>query len=476
MTTMKKMLCMVLTFALLLTFGCKKDDKTETQDVPETPDNTVEASPMEQPPVEDPTPAEPVINTWPALTPDKVIPEKDVDTLDLDAREAAFNSYREVGYFIEWQLGSEYRVIETIPGEKDGEYLLWGMRIKEPGIREPFQMQVKVTPDGKDFSLLSKKILDVTEEWKAVQNYRWLVTNCSQGPDQLFEALGFEAITVDNVADIPYEEFEAAMLTIMTQEMYDTHWADLLWEQDGKLGYTNFGGSGDHYIVEMVQPQEDGSYLSYEFIHDGFDTFSTFFVQVDLEAQPNGTFRVAAWDADNAALMEQSYTAMPIGLTGDLSTPFPVPTGEKMGLTGEDAVLYTALAKEVTPAPDTLTLLSINLLGSYPGEDGETHYVCSIHESHFHDASISATEATYSSMGSRGYLSRVTIALDGLLEYTYSTEDGADNTQREQEIFGPLTEAHAAWKKGTAIPNARQLLPTGDALLKLYQQAYFPQN
>ena len=149
MTTMKKMLCIVLAFALLLTFGCKKDDKTETQDVPETPDNTVEAPPVEQPPVEDPTPAEPVINTWPSLTPDKVIHEKDVDTLDLDAREAAFNSYREVGYFIEWQLGSEYRVIETIPGEKDGEYLLWGMRIKEPGIREPFQMQVKVTPDGK---------------------------------------------------------------------------------------------------------------------------------------------------------------------------------------------------------------------------------------------------------------------------------------------------------------------------------------
>ena len=49
MTTMKKMLCMVLAFALLLTFGCKKDDKTETQDVPETPDNTVEAPPMEQP-------------------------------------------------------------------------------------------------------------------------------------------------------------------------------------------------------------------------------------------------------------------------------------------------------------------------------------------------------------------------------------------------------------------------------------------
>lgn len=475
MKTMKKILCIVLALALLLAFGCKKDEQPETSD-----ESVNDRVPAETPPVEQEQPNEeaPVreFNTWPALTPDKVIPEKDVDTLDLDAREAAFNSYREVGYFIEWQLGSEYRVIETIPGEKDGEYLLWGMRIKEPGIREPFQMQVKVTPDGKDFSLLSKKILDVTEEWKAVQNYRWLVTNCSQGPDQLFEALGFEAITVDNVADIPYEEFEAAMLTIMTQEMYDTHWADLLWEQDGKLGYTNFGGSGDHYIVEMVQPQEDGSYLSYEFIHDSYDSFATFFVKVELEALPNGTFRVAAWDADNAALMEQAYTAMPLGLTGDLSTPFPVPAGEKMGLTGEDAVLYTALAKAVAPAPDTLTLLSINLLGSYPGEDGETHYVCAIQESHFHDAALSAKSVTYGSMGGRGYLSRVTIALDGLLEYTYSTEDGADNTDRAKEIFGPLTEQYTAWEKGEAIPGARQLLPMGDELLKLYQQAYFPEN
>ena len=311
MKTMKKIFCIVLALALLLAFGCKKDEQ------PETPDESVnDRVPAETPPVEQEQPKEeaPVreFNTWPVLTPDKVIPEKDVDTLDLDAREAAFNSYREVGYFIEWQLGSEYRVIETIPGEKDGEYLLWGMRIKEPGVRIPFQMQVKVTPDGKDFSLLSKKEINVTEEWKAVQNYRWLVTNCSQGPDQLLEALGFEAITVDNVADIPYEEFEAAMLTIMTQEMFDTHWADLLWDQDGKVGYTNFGGSGDHYIVEMVQPQDDGSYLSYEFIHNSFDTFSTFFVKVELEALPNGTFRVAAWDADNTALMEQAYTAVPI--------------------------------------------------------------------------------------------------------------------------------------------------------------------
>ena len=312
MTTMKKILCIVLAVALLLTFGCKKKPTEEIPDssVEDRVPTEVPNEPAVQPPVED----EPVweINTLPDLLPDTVIPESELSAEAEASREALFNSYREVGYFVEWQLGSEYRIIETLPGDQDGEYLLWGMRILEPGVREPFQMQVKVTPDGKDFSLLSKKILDVTEEWKAVQNYRWLVTNCSQGPDQLFEALGFEAITVDNVADIPYEEFEAAMLTIMTQEMYDTHWADFFREQDGNLAFTDFGSENDLYIVEMIQPQAEGGWLSYEFIHDDFDTFSTFFVQVDLEEQPNGTFRVAAWDADNAALMEQAYTAMPI--------------------------------------------------------------------------------------------------------------------------------------------------------------------
>lgn len=318
MTTMKKMLCIVLAFALLLTFGCKKDDKTETQDVPETPDNTVEAPPVEQPPVEDPTPAEPVINTWPALTPDKMIPEKDADTLDLDARRAAFNSYREVGYFMEWQLGDDYTILETIPGDQDGEYLLWGMRIIEPGVREPFQMQVKVTPDGKDFSLLSKKELEVTEEWKAVQNYRALVHDLAGGID-LLNALGYD---VHNPAwkqgepistDIDYDHFQAAMLSIMTQEMYDAHWADYFIEQDGKLAMVDISGSSDLYLVEMVQPQEDGSYISYEFMHHyNQDLFYTYFVKVDLEEQPNGTFRVNGWDADNTALIDQAYTAVPI--------------------------------------------------------------------------------------------------------------------------------------------------------------------
>ena len=96
MKMMKKLCCLLLAFALLLSFGCKKNDPAETPDVPDAPVEPAPVVPAEPAP-EQPKEEEPVreFNTWPALTPDKVIPEKDEDTLDLDAREAAFNSYSE---------------------------------------------------------------------------------------------------------------------------------------------------------------------------------------------------------------------------------------------------------------------------------------------------------------------------------------------------------------------------------------------
>lgn len=305
---MKKFLCVLLAFALLLTFGCKKDEPpeapTEPTDLPFEQPTFVPDAPAE-------TPTEPQINTRPDLRPDFTVEEVPADET-ADDWTARFNSYREVGYFMEWQLGEGYTVMETIPADKDGEYLLWGMHILEPGVREPFQMRIQVTPDGKDFSLLHKEYVEVTEEWKAVQNYRWLVTNCSQGTAQLLESLGFDDTIIGDVTNIPYADFQAAMLSIMTQEMYDAHWADFFWEQDGKLAVVDVGGSGDHYLVEMVQPQAEGGWLSYEFIHGNFDSFATFFVKVDLAEMPNGTFRVNGWDPDNTELMEQAYTAMPI--------------------------------------------------------------------------------------------------------------------------------------------------------------------
>lgn len=316
MTNLKKILCLVLACALLLSFGCKKKDESQTPDLPATPeasDTTVQTPPAEPAPQE-PQAQEPVreINTQPVLLPDAVTAEPALSREELAARQAAFNSYQEVGYFLEWQLGDEYQIIEVLPGEKDGEYQLWGMHFKQSGLREPFRMLVHVTPDGKDFNLLRKQMLDVTEEWKAVQNYRWLVSALGQGPRPLLESLGFSPVITDNLTSVSYDVFEAVMQSIMTPELYEAHWADYFWEQDGKLAiHQDFGGSEDRYLVNAVQVQEDGTVLSHEFLHDFADEFSTYTVQVELEALPNGAYRVSAWNADNAAIMTQAQSPAP---------------------------------------------------------------------------------------------------------------------------------------------------------------------
>lgn len=310
MTTMKKIVCLLLACALLLSFGCKKKPQEEAPPAPEASDTPVQTPPAEPAPTP-PAEQEPVreINTQPVLLPDVVTAEIASDS---EARQAAFNSYQEVGYFLEWQLGEDYRILEVLPGDKDGEYLLWGMRIKTPGLREPFQMLVQVSPDGKDFNLLSKQMLDVSEEWKAVQNYRWLVSSLSHGPRPLLESLGFTPVITDNLTDISHDAFEASMLSIMTQKLYDAHWADYFWEQDGKLAiHEDFGGGEDRYLVESVQVQEDGTVLSHEFCHDFADEFTVYTVQAELEELPNGSFRVSAWNADNADLMAKAETPAP---------------------------------------------------------------------------------------------------------------------------------------------------------------------
>ena len=310
MTNLKKILCLVLACGLLLSFGCKKKEEAQTPDVPETPESTVQTPPAEPVP-EAPAPQEPVreINTHPVLLPDVVTTETGLDREQLAARQAAFNSYQEVGYFLEWQLGEDYRIIEVLPGEKDGEYLLWGMQFKQSGLREPFRMLVQVSPDGKDFKLLSKQMMTVSAEWKALQNYRWLVSALEQGPRALLESLNFSPVITDNLTTVSYDRFEAVMLSIMTPELYAAHWADYFWEQDGKLAiHEDFGGNDNRYLVEAVEVQQDGTVLSHEFLHDFVDEFTTYTVQAELEALPNGAYRVSAWNGDNAAIMAQADT------------------------------------------------------------------------------------------------------------------------------------------------------------------------
>ena len=163
---------------------------------------------------------------------------------------------------------------------------------------------------------------------------------------------------------------------------------------------------------------------------------------------------------------------------------FPRPTGEAIGLTGSEAVLYTVLSENILdlayPAEayfgNVLVLTSVELLGSYEGEKGQIHYVCGINDSHFYDAGDDPTTLAYHSMGSQGLLARVTLSAKGELEDFYPVLPGADNTQRAKEIFGPLSEQYAAWDANREIPGAYRLVPTGEELLELYKSAYFPGN
>jgi len=168
---------------------------------------------------------------------------------------------------------------------------------------------------------------------------------------------------------------------------------------------------------------------------------------------------------------------------GQLSArEFPRPTGEAIGLTGSEAVLYTVLSENILdlayPAEayfgNALVLTSVELLGSYEGEKGQIHYVCGINDSHFYDAGDDPATLAYHSMGSQGLLARVTLSAKGELEDFYPVLPGADNTQRAKEIFGPLSEQYAAWDANREIPGAYRLVPTGEELLELYKSAYFP--
>lgn len=163
---------------------------------------------------------------------------------------------------------------------------------------------------------------------------------------------------------------------------------------------------------------------------------------------------------------------------------FPVPTGETFGLTGEDAVLYTAVsqakASEIIPrvsGGDTMLMLSsLRVLGEYDGENGEKNYVCGCGTQYYYDLGGGLADPRnpkYSSSGGGGNTARVTLAADGTLLDIQETYDGADNRPRIRELCGPLTDLAAAINEGADIPG-RPLTPAGSELLRAYLDFYFP--
>ncbi len=165
------------------------------------------------------------------------------------------------------------------------------------------------------------------------------------------------------------------------------------------------------------------------------------------------------------------------------SWEFPVPTGETFGLTGQDAVLYTAAAKaKATLMTQRMGVYSTDLMlpmvavyGEYPGENGATNYVCGYGEQFFYDLGADPNQLEPSNSGGGDTVARLTLSADGQLTDVQETWDGADNTERIQELCGPLTDLAEQLNSADSHVQSRHLGPhKEEEALEAYLNFYFP--
>lgn len=165
------------------------------------------------------------------------------------------------------------------------------------------------------------------------------------------------------------------------------------------------------------------------------------------------------------------------------SWEFPLPTGEVFGLTGRDAQLYTAAAREkaaemlprLSVDSNDLMLPAISVYGEYPGEDGETHYVCGYGELYYYALGADPSQMSSNNRGGGGSVARLTLSADGVLTEVLETQDGMDNTSRIQEICGPLSDL--ADQLNSRSAQARPLNPEdADDALKAYLDSFFSEK
>lgn len=179
---------------------------------------------------------------------------------------------------------------------------------------------------------------------------------------------------------------------------------------------------------------------------------------------------------------------IPYDVNGDSrieSWEFPVPTGEVFGLTGRDAQLYTAAARkkaaEMLPRLGSrstdLMLPTISVYGEYPGENGETHYVCGYGEQYDYDLGADPSQLKSDSRGGGGGIARLTLSADGVLTEVLETQDGMDNTPRVQEICGPLSDLADQLNRADGNPESRPLNPVdADEALQAYLDYFFSEK
>ena len=156
----------------------------------------------------------------------------------------------------------------------------------------------------------------------------------------------------------------------------------------------------------------------------------------------------------------------------DAATDFPVPTGETFGLKGEDAVLYTAVAKRLCAdvIDGDLLLPSLTVYGSYDAGNGAKSYVCGLLRFYYYGLDIkNADNLPESQVGSSGSIAKITVK-DGVCTEIEETEDGATasgRAERIRELCGPLSDLAKSLNDGTA--QARRITTDNyQALLSAY--------
>jgi len=469
---MKKLLALLLTFSLTFTLcACGPDDPDGDMPAPGVPeDNLPEPAPVPETPDTPVTTIPDVEACWPVpfdTAPAAESVEIIEDLAFLEDRRVEMASVKD---FLQTQFPEGCTVLDTFPVEGEG----WRTTVVDLRGNTPIYSShtIRVVPDGKYYTMEAQHLRDVTPAWQTVQAYRALYSALDNDVPTLLRQLGFDP----DGGIILYNDFMEAILQVMTRDLYNTYWSRYF-EADasGLLIWTEVAGSGTFYAVDRVEPRGDGSWLSYEHYYDGGGLRHDFTVRVELNESENG-FVVADWASQN----EQVYDTNKDGLLQ--TEEYPAPTGEALGLSGEDARLYTAIAQNLLQVayPENadfdcdLVLPSLYLYGKYEGKAGVTHYVCRLTETHYYNAGKSGGLQPTDNVGTRSCIARISLHESGALAEFLATEDGSDNVQRLQEIFGPLKEELRLLETDQAITGARDVTPGADTLLLLYRVAYFP--
>ena len=273
-------LCLICT--LLLT-GCNKQP-AETPQVPETP--------------AEPSPPGSSGPSQPATTPEPpVAPLQPPLTEDEEALLEAALLREEMAELAESIFAEGVSVLQAEPLDGD-RWQLW-CAAAQNGIRSVWTHTAAISPDGKDFTVTLEGSSDESPAWAVIQNYRLLESDLTHGTGQMLKNLGFDATYTGNVpepTDILFTDFQAAMLRIITPELYDSRFSGLFSEKEGKLQYQEVGATGVLYLVDRLEQNEDGSWLSYEHTYHLDGSREDYTARVILSELPDGRLVVAGWE------------------------------------------------------------------------------------------------------------------------------------------------------------------------------------